>query len=150
MSKPKQEFHSQNQEFQQTLAEVLSRQYFMKHVGIQMVDCKDGKTKLKLEVEEKHLQQAHFLHGGVTATLADISMGFSALSLAPADKGMVTVDLHVSFYRPGDGSIIEVEAWVTKPGNLLYFCECSIYSFSNDQRIEIAKGHSTMCAVDKH
>lgn len=144
------EYKSANPNFQETIRDVLSRQYFMKHVGIEMIKSENGKTKLKLKVDQKHHQQTHFLHGGVTATLADISMGFSALSLVPENKGMVTADLHVQFYRPGKGNIIEVEAWVNKPGNLLHFCECIIYYTENDKRIEIAKGFSTMCTVDKH
>lgn len=144
------EFTSKNPNFQDTIKEVLKGQYFMKHVGISFVSSKNGRTKLKLNVEQKHHQQTFFLHGGVTATLADIAMGFSALSLVPENKGMVTADLHVQFYRPGKGSIIEVEAWVNKPGNLLHFCECLIFSYDGDERIEVAKGFSTMCSVDKH
>ena len=48
------------------------------------------------------------------------------------------------------GDLIEVEAWVNKPGNLLHFCECIIYYTEDGNRIEIAKGFSTMCTVDKH
>jgi uncharacterized protein (TIGR00369 family) len=125
-------FQPKNKDYRKIIEEVLSGQYFMKHVGIEMETCNPGSVLLKLKLEENHMQQAYFVHGGVTSTLADIAMGFSALTLVEKGKGMVTADLHISYHRPGEGEFIWVEAWVTKPGNTLFFCEARIYT-TNDK-----------------
>ena len=143
------QFNPKNPEYKDVINGVLAKQYFMKHVGITMETCKPGKILLKLKLVENHMQQAYFVHGGVTSTLADIAMGFSALTLVEKGKGMVTADLHISYHRPGEGEFIWVEAWVTKPGNTLFFCEARIYTTNEKgKETEVAKAFSTMCSVD--
>lgn len=142
-------FQPKNKQYKEVITEVLSKQYFMKHVGIEMEECSPEKIILKLKLEQQHLQQAQFVHGGVISTLADIAMGFSALTLVEEGKGMVTADLHISYHRPGTGDYIWVEAWVTKPGSTLFFCEARIYTTDNfGESTEVAKAFSTMCSVD--
>ncbi len=142
------EFSPLNPNYREVIEDVLSRQFFMKHVGIEMHTCNPGRVRLKLNLEEKHLQQAYFVHGGVTSTLADIAMGFSALTLVEKGKGMVTADLHLSYHRPGKGDTLWVEGWVTKPGSTLFFCEAEIWVENKEGRVNVAKAFSTMCAVD--
>lgn len=140
-------FEPLNPDYKSVIERVLEGQHFMKHVGIELVSCLPGKVKLKLDLNQKHMQQANFVHGGVTSTLCDIAMGFAALSLAEKGKGMVTADLHISYHRPAYGDEIWVEADVIKPGNTLFFCEALVYTL--DQKLgktEVAKAYSTMCA----
>lgn len=142
-------YTSKNPNFLSVIEKVLEKQYFMKLVGIEMETCTPGKVLLSLILAEKHMQQAHFVHGGVISTMADIAMGFSALTLAEQGKSMVTADLHLSYHRPGQGEKLMVEAWVAKPGNTLYFCEAQLWTLDkNEKQTIIAKAFSTMCTVD--
>mgnify|MGYP001154041780 CR=1 FL=1 len=143
-------YEIKNPNYKAVIEDVLSRQFFMKHVGIEIAHIEPGKVLLKLPLQEQHLQQAFMVHGGVTATIADIAMGFSALTLADVGKGMVTADLHISYHRPAKGTTLFAEATVTKPGRLLNFCEALIWT--EDEKgntVEVAKAYSTMCTIDK-
>jgi len=143
-------YEIKNPNYKAVIEDVLSRQFFMKHVGIEIDHIEPGKIRLKLPLQEQHLQQAYMVHGGVTATIADIAMGFSSLTLAATGKGMVTADLHISYHRPAKGKILFAEANVTKPGRLLNFCEALIWTEDElGNKIEVAKAYSTMCTVDK-
>jgi len=141
-------FKALNTDYQRVIERVLEGQHFMKHVGIEMVNCLPGKITLKLNLAQLHMQQTNFVHGGVTSTLCDIAMGFAALSLVEKNKSMVTADLHISYHRPAYGEEIWVEADVIKPGNTLFFCEALVYTMDpKNGRTEVAKAYSTMCAT---
>ena len=137
-----------NPEYKQVIKKVLEGQHFMKHVGIEMEACLPGKVVLKLRLSQEHMQQANFVHGGVTSTLCDIAMGFSALTLVAKGKGMVTADLHISYHRPAQGNEIWVEAHVAKAGTTLFFCEAKVYTLDEELiETDVAKAFSTMCAT---
>ena len=110
-------FKALNPDYQRVIERVLEGQHFMKHVGIEMVNCLPGKITLKLNLAQLHMQQTNFVHGGVTSTLCDIAMGFAALSLVEKNKSMVTADLHISYHRPAYGEEIWVELSPKYPGS---------------------------------
>ena len=68
---------------------------------IRPVEAGDGKSVFEMVVDEKHLRTLGILHGGVTATLLDTAMGFAAVTVAPDDHYVVTVQLNINFIRPG-------------------------------------------------
>ena len=107
-----------------------------------------GKAELRLEVEEHHLQQNGFLHGGVTATLADVATGIAAYTMVPEGKNVVTADLKISYLNPGISAKIKAVGEVVKGGNLLFFCEAKIYDVLEDQEKLIATATAIMVAVD--
>ena len=120
----------------------------MKHIGMELLELKPGKVTGALEVKAYHKQQLKMLHGGVISTMADVVMGFAAYSLAKAGQGMVTSSLQIQFIKPGLGELVKAEAVVVKPGNLLYYVECDIWSYEGEEKVLIAKGQSTMCAIE--
>jgi len=126
----------------------MDRQYFMKHIGMEILDLKPGKVTGALEVKAFHKQQYKMLHGGVIGTMADIVMGFAAYTLAKPGQGMVTSSLQIQFIKPGMGELVKAEAVVVKPGNLLYYVEANIWSYEGEEKVLIAKAQSTMCCIE--
>lgn len=125
IEKPK--YQALDPNFKAKIEDKLTRQFFMKHMGMKLTKIEPGYVEGELEIEEKHLQQNYFLHGGVMATASDVVMGFAAYSLCPVELGVVTSDLHVSFLKPGIGSKMRAIGRVVKPGSSLYFCEADVY-----------------------
>jgi uncharacterized protein (TIGR00369 family) len=134
--------------FKEKIKEKLTRQFFMKLVGLNLTKIEVGYVEAELNLEEKHLQQNYFLHGGVTSTACDLVMGFAAYSLCPAELGVVTADLNISFLKPGIGSKLRAEGRVIKPGASLYFCEADLFVLnSKNEWVHIAKSTSTMHTI---
>ena len=94
-----------------------------------------------------HFQQTGLVHGGVTATLADIVAGFAAYTLVPKNHDVVTAELRVSYLRPGKGTKLVAEGKVIKPGRKLIFCESEVCTVVNHQKETIAKSSSVMSIV---
>lgn len=143
-------YHVSNPHFEEDIRERLKRQFFMKLVGFELTEIKPGKVIGELEIEEKHMQQNYFVHGGVMATCADIVMGFAAYSLLPPGFGVVTVDLQVSYLHPGVGTRLKAEGLVTKAGRNVTFCEGSIYMLQKGEWVRTNRTTATMYKVDAH
>jgi uncharacterized protein (TIGR00369 family) len=138
-----------NPDYVSRLRTALQKQFFMKLIGFDITIIEPGYIEGELIIEEKHMQQHDFLHGGLMASCLDIVMGFSAFTLLPANKAVVTADINISYYHPGDGVKLIARGWVDKPGSKLYFCEGEI-SVVNSSGIELLtnKSKSIMCVID--
>src|SRR5690349_3708799 len=116
-----------NPNFQNTIRERLRNQHFMALVGFEITKIAEGVVEGELLLTTHHQQHKGFVHGGVTATLADITAGLAAVSLVPANHHVVTADLNVSYLNPGVGEKLFARGWVLKQGRKLNFCEAEIY-----------------------
>ena len=139
---------TKNPDFEKTIRKKLEKQFFMHHIGFDLTKIEPGYVEGELILEEKHQQQFSYTHGGVTATVADLVMGFAAYSLVSSDEGTVTSDLKISYLRPGSGAKVIGRGKVIKAGNLLHFCEADVICLSETgEETLIARGYATMCVV---
>lgn len=138
---------SKNPDFKQSIAERIKKQHYMKFVGVEITKTEEGYCEAELKVTEDHLQQNGFLHGGATALMADLVTGFAAYSLLAEGETVVTADLKISYFLPGDGELITAKGWVTKPGQMLHFCEAEIWSNREGKESLVAKATAIMAVV---
>lgn len=143
------QFNIQNPQFKEDIQERLTRQFFMHHIGFKLTKIEAAEIEGEMSIADTHKQQTGFIHGGVTATLADIVQGFAAFSLLKPGESVVTADLRVSYFNPGVGVTIKARGRVTKPGSVLHFCEAEVVCVDEDgKETVIAKSTSTMCVVN--
>lgn len=98
---------------------------FNQHLGLHIVRMfKDG---LALECELRpEMQNGHgTLHGGVTASLVDASIGIAAIALS-GGRRLSTVDLKVSYLRPAVAGKLHCRAHLEKSGRTLVFGEATV------------------------
>ena len=137
-----------NPDFKNTILAKLEHQSFMKLIGFQVTNIAEGRIEGELTLKPEHKQHKGFVHGGLTATLADIVAGFAAVSLVPAGHHVVTVELKVSYLNPGVGDKIMARGWVLKQGRQLNFCEAEIYCKKGEEApVLIAKASATMAIL---
>ena len=126
----------------------VSRNRFMKELGFELTEITEGQVKGALTITEMHEQQNGFVHGGVISSLCDMACGFAAYSMVPDGVQVFTVELKVSYLRPGIGEKILARGWVLKPGKRFHFCESELYVVKDGVETLIAKASSTMGVVD--
>ena len=102
-------------------------QYIQKNEFLKLIDFKidrieKGAVEGSLTFENKHKQQKGLLHGGVTATIADIVSGFAAYTLVSSEEEVVTAELKISYLNPGVGDQIFARGWVLKSGRRMKYC----------------------------
>ncbi len=135
-------------DFKQMIKNKMEGNHFMHHVGFQIHTIEPGLIEGDLELKPCHLQQMGFVHGGVTATVADIVAGFAAFTLVKHGQGVVTVDLKVSYLNPGKSDKLFAKGYVIKAGQKLFFCESELWTMNNLEKILIAKSSATMAVVN--
>ena len=136
-----------NPNFRQVVHEHLQGQYFMKLIGFELDIIEAGRVEGFLSLEQKHKQQRGFAHGGLVATLADITAGFAASTLVPEGHNVVTGELKVSYLNPGVGDTLRAKGWVLKQGRKINFCEAEVWSIHSNDEILIAKASASMITI---
>ncbi len=136
-----------NPNFKSRVEKFLERQHFMKLVGFDLNVIEEGRTEGELDLTIQHQQQTGLVHGGVTATLADIVAGFAAYTVVPEDQHVVTGEIKISYFAPGKGQKLYAKGWVVKQGKKMNFCESEVWDINGDKRTLIAKASTTMVTL---
>jgi len=135
-------------DFVEMVKEKIGGNYFSIHIGINIHRIDVGEIEATIDLQGHHQQQMGYVHGGVTATFADVESGFAAYTLVKRGQGVVTADLRVSYLNPGIGSKLYAKGWVIKAGSRMHFCEAEIWTVDeNGKRTDVAKCSSTMVVV---
>ena len=115
--------------------------------GVEMVDVTPGHTRMQMLANDRVLQQQGFVHGGVIAAAMDSACGYAALSLAAADREVLTIEYKVSFIAPAVGEHYEFEGQVIKPGRTVSFTEGAAFAVTGGARKLIATLSGSMALV---
>lgn len=136
-----------NPNFKSRIEKFLERQYFMKLVGFDLNVIEAGTTEGWLDLKQVHQQQTGLVHGGVTATVADIVAGFAAYTVVPEDHHVVTGEIKISYFSKGKGDRLHAIGKVIKQGRKLNFCEAEVWCLDGEKRTLIAKATTTMATI---
>lgn len=94
-------------------------------IGAPAPKAKDGEARLEVDVDERHLNPAGTVHGGMLATLVDATMG-AAVRSAVDGEVPATSQLSLTYLRPGKPGTLVVTATVRKRGESLTVCEADV------------------------
>ena len=98
---------------------------FIALVGAPQPEASDGTARVEVDVDERHLNPAGAVHGGMLATLVDTTMG-AAVRSTVEDDSPATSQLTVTYLRPGKPGKLSVTARVSKSGDSLTVCEADV------------------------
>ena len=143
-------FDPRDPDYEKRTRENFLSQGFMHTLGATMSKLEAGHCQLTLQFDDALSQQHGFFHGGVIATLADVSGGYAAFSLLPRDRTNVTVEFKLSLLSPAEGDSLVAEAVVLKSGRTLTVCRSDVFAILGDGgRRLCATALATYMAVDR-
>jgi uncharacterized protein (TIGR00369 family) len=122
------------------------KQNFMTLLGAELEHVEEGKVVFSCARKDTLTQQHGFIHGGVIATLADISCGYAANTAMPGDIEVLTVEFKINLVRPTTANKIVATGQVIKAGKTLVVVESTVTDESGE--LVIAKAMATMMAVN--
>jgi uncharacterized protein (TIGR00369 family) len=97
---------------------------FHELVGVEVESAEEGRSRIRLEADERHLNPAGAVHGGAIATLADTAMG--AAVKTTGDGSTATVEMKVTYLEPAMPGVLVVEALVRKRGRRITIVEAEV------------------------
>ncbi len=128
--------------------ETFARQAFMRLIGGEMVSCGPGRCVVAVPWTDALGQQRGFLHGGVTAAIADTACGFAALSLMPPGSAPLTVEFKINLLAPGLGERFAASAQVVRAGRTLTIVDCDVTAERAGRTTSIARMLATLMCLE--
>lgn len=114
----------------------------MKLTGCILTLIEPGHVVAEIPLGRQHQQQIGLVHGGVTATIADVAAGFAGFTLVAPGEHTVTAEIKISYLRKGKGNLLRAIGRVIKPGKAFHFCEANVYCI-DEHGIESHIAHAT-------
>ncbi|MFD1344414.1 PaaI family thioesterase [Litorisediminicola beolgyonensis] len=109
-----------------------ARQSLMTTFGAELQAVEPGRVTISAPIGD-HLRQQHgFAHAGVTFALGDSAAGYSALSLLPEDREVVTSEMKIHLLAPAVGTRLVARGRVVKPGKRLVIVMADVYALDED------------------
>ena len=84
-------------------------------------------------------QQHGFVHGGVVSMIADSAAGYAAMSVAPADASVLSVEFKMNMLAPADGDRLIARGEVVKAGRTLIVTRAEVFA--------VKDGAEKICAL---
>jgi uncharacterized protein (TIGR00369 family) len=120
---------------------------FIKFCKFEAVSAEWGKFESQVNIDETHRQQDGFIHAGVMATMADHTAGYSAFTIVPEDRQILTIEFKINFLRPAFGQALVCRARVLREGRKIIVAESEVFDVRGDREIPSAKAMVTLMAV---
>jgi uncharacterized protein (TIGR00369 family) len=92
------------------------KQKLMRTIGAVLEDVSPGVVSIRLPFADHLTQQHGFIHAGAIAAIADSACGYAALSLMPADAGVLSIEFKVNMLSPATGDSVVARATVIRAG----------------------------------
>lgn len=137
------DFVPQTPRFREIILAHLERQEFMKHIGCILTTIEPGHVVAEIDLAKHHQQQIGLVHGGVTATIADVAAGFAGFTLVAEGQHTVTGEIKVSYFKKAVGKQLRAVGRVIKAGRSVHFCEADV--FCDDELV--ARATTTMIVI---
>jgi uncharacterized protein (TIGR00369 family) len=129
-----------SEEAKARVRESFDRQGLMGLLGAQIVEVGHGTCEIELPFRDEITQQQRYFHGAVAGAIGDSAGGYAALTLAPPDREVLTVEYKVNFLAPAQGEKLVARGKVLTAGRRLFVCRTEVIAMS-------AEGEETQCAA---
>jgi uncharacterized protein (TIGR00369 family) len=110
---------------------------YLEFLGFRLAEWKQGYARLEMPVRPEHRNTVGYLHGGVIASLLDIS-GAVAGSYGIADDFVsLTINLNCNYMAPHKSDVAVAEAELVRTTSSLFFSQAKL----------LDPDHNVLCAT---
>jgi uncharacterized protein (TIGR00369 family) len=132
-----------NPDFVADARRTVAVQSFLSTIGAALTRVEPGLAEMTITRTDGLGQQDSFVHGGVLATLADVTSGVAALSLAAKGDRVLTVEFKINFLRPAAGIPVHAVARVVKSGRTLAVMQADVFAGADAAKAHVATAIAT-------
>lgn len=141
-------FKPRDPDWERRCRDSFARQQYMTLIGGEIVSVAPGRCTVAVRMKPELTQQRGFLHGGVTAALADTAAGFAAYSLMPAGSSPLTVEFKINLIAPAAGDRFIASAHVVRSGRTLTIVETDVSAETGGETKTVAKMLATLICIE--
>lgn len=104
---------------------------FLEFCGVKNVPAPAGVARLSIDVRHDVANTRGHAQGGLLMTMLDVALGRAARDSVVGAISFITIDLHTSFLKPGEGHLV-AEGRRAGGGKSIVFCEGEIRDAKGD------------------
>jgi uncharacterized protein (TIGR00369 family) len=134
--------------FEKKVRDSFGRQLFMSTIGAEMISVGRGSVEIRFPFSSKLTQQNGFVHAGAVTSIMDSACGYAALSVAPEEADVLSVEFKVNLLAPGVGESFVARASVKRAGTRLAVCTADAFAAKAGKEKLIATMLATMMKVE--
>ena len=134
--------------FEKKVRDSFGRQAFMSTLGAEIVSVGRGSVEIRFTFSPKLTQQNGFVHAGAVTSIMDSACGYAALSVAPEEADVLTVEFKVNLLAPGTGQSFLARASVKRSGKRLAVCTADAFAVQAGEEKLIATMLATVMNMD--
>jgi len=124
-----------------------ANQAFMSTLGAVLTVVGQGLVEIRLPFSSKLTQQHGYRHAGAVTAVLDCACGYAALSLAPDDKDVLTVEFKQNLLAPAAGEVLVARAQVKRAGRTLTVCTADALAITGSEEKVVATMLATIMTV---
>src|SRR3712207_5784084 len=141
------DFAPQDTDFEARVRESFARQRVMETIGARLSRVAPGEVEIELPFSEKLTQQHGYLHAGIVAAVVDSACGYAAMSLAPADSEILSIEFKLNLLSPARGESFVARARGKRAGRNVTVCAGDLYALEGASEKTVATMLATMMTV---
>jgi uncharacterized protein (TIGR00369 family) len=119
----------------------------MTTLGAELTVVGQGAVEIRLPFSSKLTQQHGYLHAGAVTAVLDSACGYAALSLAPDDRDVLTVEFKQNLLAPAAGEVLVARAQVKRAGKTLTVCMADGFTITDSQEKLVATMLATIMNI---
>jgi uncharacterized protein (TIGR00369 family) len=119
----------------------------MTTLGATLNSVAPGMVEIALSPSLAVSQQHGFVHAGAVSAIADSAASYAALSLMPADAGVLTTEFKINLLAPAAGERILARGRVVKAGRTLTLAQAEVFAVAGGQEKLIALLTATLMTI---
>ena len=119
----------------------------MTTLGAELTVVGQGVVEIRLPFSAKLTQQHGYLHAGAVTAVLDSACGYAALSLAPHDKDVLTVEFKQNLLAPAAGEVLVARAQVKRAGKTLTVCTADAFTITDSREKLVATMLATIMNI---
>ncbi len=134
--------------FEKKVRDSFGRQLFMSTLGAEVVSVGRGRVEIQFPFSSKLTQQNGFIHAGAVTSIMDSACGYAALSVAPEEADVLSVEFKVNLLAPAIGESFVARAWVKRSGKRLAVCTADAFAVNAGEEKLIATMLATIMNIN--
>ncbi|MDH2449703.1 PaaI family thioesterase (plasmid) [Priestia megaterium] len=120
---------------------------FRRYLGLKDFKSRDGVFEVRIDIFPDLLNFSGNVHGGVIASLVDMSIGNAVHPVLNKDQYSTTVELKINYLKPLNGKTITAKSCLLHKGKTLLVGKADIFN-EHDQLV--ATGTATFMILNKY
>ena len=125
-----------------------AQQQFMQTLGATLLSVKPGAVEITLPFRADLTQQNDFLHAGVITSILDSACGYAALTVAPENANVLSVEFKLNLLSPAVGKRFVARAHVKRAGRRITVCTADAFAIDGAEEKLVATMLATIITVN--